>query len=50
MNPKIVDRDKWRAARIELHEREKAASRMLDEVTQLRSELPWTRVTQGLRV
>ena len=47
MNPKIVDRDKWRAARIELLEREKAASRMLDEVTQLRSELPWTRVTKG---
>ena len=41
---RIVPREKWLAARAALLEREKAHTRMGDELAQQRRELPWVRV------
>lgn len=41
MNTIANHRDEWRAARIALLKREKAATRMLDELARQRSLLPW---------
>ena len=46
-NRSIADRDTWLAARHELLEAEKAATRHLDEVAEMRRALPWVRVDDG---
>jgi predicted dithiol-disulfide oxidoreductase (DUF899 family) len=43
---KIASRDEWLAARAALLEREKAHTRMGDELARERRELPWVRVEQ----
>ncbi len=43
-NPKVVAKDDWLRARIELLEKEKAHSRARDELTNARGSLPWVRV------
>jgi len=43
----IGTREEWRAARIELLEREKELTRLGDELAQKRQELPWVRVEKG---
>ena len=40
----VVSRDKWLAARIELLEKEKEFTRLRDELTQRRRDLPWEKV------
>jgi predicted dithiol-disulfide oxidoreductase (DUF899 family) len=40
----VGTRDEWRAARIELLEREKELTRLSDELAQKRQELPWVRI------
>ena len=42
---KIVDRDAWLTARLELLEQEKALDRRRDELSAARRALPWVRVT-----
>ncbi|HVJ37436.1 MAG TPA: thioredoxin family protein [Stenotrophomonas sp.] len=42
--PHIVDRDAWLRARMQLLAREKALTRLQDEVSQARRGLPWVRV------
>jgi predicted dithiol-disulfide oxidoreductase (DUF899 family) len=44
--PEIVSREEWRAARLELLEREKAAMRAQDAVTERRRALPMVRIDQ----
>jgi predicted dithiol-disulfide oxidoreductase (DUF899 family) len=41
---KIVDPEQWQTARAELLEREKAHTRMGDELARQRRELPWVQV------
>jgi predicted dithiol-disulfide oxidoreductase (DUF899 family) len=45
----IVDPEQWQAAREELLEREKAHTRMGDELARQRRELPWVRVDKQYR-
>lgn len=40
-------REQWLAARRQLLEREKALTRARDEVTKLRAQLPWVKVTES---
>ncbi len=42
--PEIVDRETWRAARLDLLEREKELTRLRDEVAGARRALPWVRI------
>ena len=44
--PKIVSREDWLAARRELLAREKALTRMRDQVAEERRALPWVRVQE----
>ena len=46
---KVVDREEWQAAREELLEREKAHTRMGDELARQRRELPWVPVDKAYR-
>ena len=46
MKHPIVDQERWVAARIELLAKEKELTRLRDEVSQARRDLPWTRVTK----
>jgi predicted dithiol-disulfide oxidoreductase (DUF899 family) len=46
---KVVDRAEWQAAREELLGREKAHTRMGDELARQRRELPWVRVDKAYR-
>jgi predicted dithiol-disulfide oxidoreductase (DUF899 family) len=46
---KIVDPEQWQTARAELLEREKAHTRMGDELARQRRELPWVRVDKPYR-
>lgn len=41
---RVVSSDEWLAARLELLEKEKEFSRLRDELTQLRRDLPWEKV------
>lgn len=45
----VVGRDEWRAARGELLRREKEHTRMSDELTRQRQELPWVAVDKEYR-
>lgn len=47
--PEIVDRDRWRDARVALLEREKELTRLRDEVSTARRELPMVEVTDDYR-
>ena len=47
MNPKIVSREKWLAARKELLAKEKAFSRQRDELSLQRRELHWVKVDKS---
>lgn len=42
----VGTRDEWRAARVELLEREKQLTRLSDELAQKRQELPWVPIEQ----
>ena len=42
--PKIVSRDDWLSARLDLLEAEKALDRQRDEISRARRALPWVRV------
>ncbi len=44
MNHPVVSREQWIAARKELLAKEKALTRQRDELSQLRREMPWTKV------
>ena len=46
---KVVDREEWQAARAELLVREKAHTRMGDELARQRRELPWVQVDNPYR-
>ena len=46
---KVVDRQEWQAARDELLQREKAHTRMGDELARQRRELPWVEVDKQYR-
>ena len=46
---KVVDREEWQAARQELLVREKAHTRMGDELARQRRELPWVQVDKPYR-
>jgi predicted dithiol-disulfide oxidoreductase (DUF899 family) len=46
---KVVDRQEWQAARDELLQREKAHTRMGDELARQRRELPWVEVDKDYR-
>jgi predicted dithiol-disulfide oxidoreductase (DUF899 family) len=48
-NHKIVGRAEWQAARDELLAREKAHTRMADELARQRRELPWVQVDKAYR-
>jgi predicted dithiol-disulfide oxidoreductase (DUF899 family) len=41
---RVVDREEWTAARMELLAREKAHTRLGDELAEARRELPWVRI------
>jgi predicted dithiol-disulfide oxidoreductase (DUF899 family) len=43
----IVDQERWLAARVELLKREKALTRMRDEVSAARRALPWVKVEKN---
>ncbi|MCU1394418.1 MAG: hypothetical protein JWM34_2846 [Ilumatobacteraceae bacterium] len=47
--PEIVDRDRWRAARVELLTAEKAMTRARDELSRRRRELPMVRLDTEYR-
>ena len=44
INHAIVSRDEWQAARAALLEREKAHTRLGDDLARERRELPWVRI------
>ena len=44
----IGTRKEWLTARLELLQAEKALTRRSDELAQLRQELPWVRIEQGV--
>ncbi|MFL5882790.1 MAG: DUF899 domain-containing protein, partial [Actinomycetota bacterium] len=46
---KVVNREEWQAARDELLQREKAHTRMGDELARQRRELPWVAIHKGYR-
>lgn len=46
---KVVSREEWRAARIELLKAEKELTRRSDEVAQQRQELPWVKIDKEYR-
>ena len=46
---KIVDPEQWQADRAELLEREKAHTRMGDELARQRRELPWVQLNKPYR-
>lgn len=45
--PKVVSKDEWLKARLELLDKEKAHSRARDEVTRARQTLPWVMVEKN---
>ena len=47
MNHPIVNEDHWVAARTELLAKEKELTRLRDEVSQARRDLPWTRIEKS---
>jgi predicted dithiol-disulfide oxidoreductase (DUF899 family) len=47
INPKIVSREEWLAARRQLLAREKQHTRQHDEICKLRRELPWVKVEKN---
>ena len=46
---KIGTREEWLAARLELHEAEKALTRRGDELAEQRQNLPWVRIDKEYR-
>jgi predicted dithiol-disulfide oxidoreductase (DUF899 family) len=48
-HPKVVSREEWLAARLELLEAEKEFTRRSDELAQRRQELPWVRIEKEYR-
>ena len=46
---KVVGRQEWQAARAELLQREKAHTRMADELARQRRELPWVAIEKEYR-
>ena len=46
MNREVVSREEWIQRRMELLEKEKAATRALDELTQQRQALPWVKISE----
>jgi predicted dithiol-disulfide oxidoreductase (DUF899 family) len=46
---KVVGRQEWQAARAELLQREKAHTRMADELARQRRELPWFAIEKEYR-
>ena len=48
-HPKVVSREEWLAARLELLEAEKEYTRQSDEVARRRQELPWVRIEKQYR-
>lgn len=46
-NPKVVSRDEWLAARIELLAKEKELTRARDALSAQRRQLPWVKVVKG---
>ncbi len=48
-HPKVVSREEWLAARLELLEAEKEFTRRSDEVARRRQELPWVRIEKEYR-
>ncbi len=49
MNHMIVDQERWIAARTELLAQEKELTRLRDQVSQARRDLPWTHVEKSYR-
>lgn len=49
MSHPVVSRDEWLAARKELLEKEKEFTRLRDELSQQRRELPWVKVSKAYR-
>ena len=47
--PTIASKDAWLKARLDLLEKEKAASKARDELTQARQSLPWVRIEKPYR-
>ena len=47
MNPKVVSEAEWLVARKDLLTREKELTRLRDEVSRHRRELPWVKVDKG---
>jgi len=48
-HPKVVSREEWLAARLELLEAEKEFTRRSDELARRRQELPWVRIEKEYR-
>src|ERR1700716_3817351 len=48
-HPKVVSRDEWLAARLELLKAEKDLTRRSDELARKRQELPWVRIDKEYR-
>ncbi len=46
-NARVVDRESWLQARLELLDKEKAFTRARDELTSTRQQLPWVKVEQA---
>jgi predicted dithiol-disulfide oxidoreductase (DUF899 family) len=49
MNHQVASREEWLNARLELLQREKELTRLSDDVTRRRQELPWVRVDKAYR-
>lgn len=47
--PTIVTREEWLQRRLELLEKEKELTRLRDQVTQQRQQLPWVRIDKAYR-
>ena len=45
--PSVVSQDQWTAARKELLEKEKELTRLRDEVSRERRNLPWVRIDKS---
>ena len=44
MQHEVVNAEKWQAARVELLKKEKELTRMCDEISKQRRELPWEKI------
>src|SRR5947209_18475369 len=48
-HPRVVSREEWLSARLELLKEEKELTRRSDELSRRRQELPWVRVDKAYR-